>query len=123
MIQLGGALKSRGTGQRPQLRGLIGRRAEKGASDLDGMLRVSIGCSLRETLVWALILSLWIVFISFVASLTIGEYVSSVVLPCKVVGVIGVVAGGFTGGWLIVLRFDSTHNGSDFGKSNLSSDW
>lgn len=123
MRQHGGASKSRGTVQRPQLRGLIGRGALKGASDLDGMLRVSIGCSLRETLAWALLLSLWVVFVAFVASLTIGEYFSSIVLPCKVVGVLGVVTGGFTGGWLIVLRADSTQNGSDFRTSNLSSDW
>jgi hypothetical protein len=87
------------------------------------MLRVSIGYSLRETLAWTLLLSLWSVFIAFVVSLTIGEYFSTIVLPCKVVGVIGVVTGGFAGSWLIVLRSNATQNGSDFGTSNLSSDW
>lgn len=123
MRQHGGASKSGETGQRPQLRGLVGGRAKRGLLDLDGMLRVSIGCSLRETMAWALLLSLWSVLIAFVASLTIGEYFSTLVLPCRVVGILGVVTGGFAGGGLIVLRSNSAQNGSNCKTSNLSSDW
>lgn len=92
-------------------------------STLDRILKLSLGCSLRETLAWALLLSLWGVFISFVVSLTIAEYAPGMLLPCKLIGVCGAVTGAFAGGWLIMLRSQSPRGGAGFRTSKLSSDW
>lgn len=116
-------VKSGRIGERPELRCLVGKRDADRATSLEGLLRVSIGCSLQEALAWGLLVSLWTVFLAFVVGLTIGEYFLTALLMSKVLGVIAVVTGAFVGGWLIVLRTNSIRKDVDFRASNLSSDW
>jgi hypothetical protein len=117
------AFKNGGGAQRAEDLRIVGGRGTNQSPNLDGILRVSIGCSLQEALAWTLLVSLWSIFLAFVAGVTIGEYFSSIILPCKVVGVIGVATGAFVASWLIVLRTNCTRNGSDLKGTSLSSDW
>jgi hypothetical protein len=108
---------------KPQMRSVARRTAEGRLSDLDGMLKVATGCSLPEGLAWALVVVLWLIFVSFAIAVTLGEYWPVVVFPCRVIGVTSVVMAGVLGGALVLVRSSMMNGKRDARGRSRSADW
>lgn len=91
--------------------------------DLDGVVKVATGYSLSEALAWALLVTLWVVFVTFVVAVTLGQYWSGIVFPCRVIGVISVVIAGILGGALVLARSGKIGGKRDARSSGRSAEW
>jgi len=91
--------------------------------DLDGVVKVATGYSLPEALAWALLVTLWVVFVTFVVAVTLGQYWSGIVFPCRVIGVISVVIAGILGGALVLARSGNIGGKRDARSSGRSAEW